>query len=507
MLQEKYAELMAVQDITRIPADEALVALGLLIDISSNIRQCAGLKHAIAHLGKLVDSELRPDQRMLRHYFLGNAWNAIRVLEHRGKDSDWDWECQEREKEIGELRRSLCCSEHTEIPTVRLCQAHTNLANAYSNVGCFVEAIDHWNAALSRDPGFHMAIANKGQGFLEYARGALLGRDQVALFMKSAHRLLSQGLVGSLEPGAPACFAGLRSQIEAVLKARFLREDFDLDKWDTGETPEESAYRKWCLTERLFLNPLNDLGPHSIAARDVLHVPPSTTRAGNGADHQGFYNQMEQEYVTARHLLYDGLHAEAPHYSDRAVLLVKTLDSPSYCRSVELQKLAFRSAYSLLDKTGFFLNQYLGLGIKPDQVSLRRLWYVNGERRRGLRPEFQRRRNWPLRGLFWLSKELFDRGAGFGNATDPDAAYLARIRNYLEHRYLKVHDDKKVHDANWHGSFESAEEIGRSPCDNTVLSISRHELGPLALKMLRVSRSALIYLSQGVHVEETSKRK
>ena len=304
MLEEKYAELMAIQDPTRMPANEALGALGLLIDISSRMRRCAGLKHAIAHLGKLVDSDLTADQRMLRHYFLGNAWNSIRVLEHGGTDADWDWEYPELENEIGHFRRALCDSEHTEIPTLRFCQAHTNLGNGYSSVGRFVEAIEHWNEALSRDQRFHMATANKGQGFLEYAR-ALYDRGQGVLFLKAAHQLLSQALKGSLDPGAPAYFGGLRSQIEGALQEAFLKEDFDLDKWETVANPEERAYRKWCLTERLFLNPLNDLGPHSIAARDVLHTPPIIVPAGNGPYYQGFYNQMKQEYATARHLLYE----------------------------------------------------------------------------------------------------------------------------------------------------------------------------------------------------------
>ena len=163
---------------------------------------------------------------------------------------------------------------------------------------------------------------------------------------------------------------------------------------------------------------------------------------------------------------------------------------------MELQKLALRSAYSILDKIAFFLNHYMALGIKPNQVSLKGLWYVNRDRRQGLRPEFQRRRNWPLRGLFWLSKDLFDNRPGFGEATDPDAARLAEIRNHLEHKYLKVHDDS------WPGPFDLAEGMGAALSDTLAHPIRRRELSRLAIKMLRVSRAALIYLSLGVHEEE-----
>src|SRR3546814_5273190 len=46
--------------------------------------------------------------------------------------------------------------------------------------------------------------------------------------------------------------------------------------------------------------------------------------------------------------------------------------------------------------------------------------------------------NWPLRGLSWRSKELFDEQLKQSNAAD--ARELHDIRNAFEHKYLQVHE-------------------------------------------------------------------
>src|SRR5690606_15043991 len=85
----------------------------------------------------------------------------------------------------------------------------------------------------------------------------------------------------------------------------------------------ELAYRKWCLAERLFLNDLNDLGMDPIAAADVLTLPSLTTALNSAQPSAfGFFNQMKQEFVTARYFFFRGTMADRPHFSDRDVTLV-----------------------------------------------------------------------------------------------------------------------------------------------------------------------------------------
>ena len=88
----------------------------------------------------------------------------------------------------------------------------------------------------------------------------------------------------------------------------------------------------------------------------------------------GFFNQMKQEFASARYLYYEGIHAEGTHFSDTDVLLYNTLDYPAYGLATEKIRLAYRAAYSLFDKIAYFINDHFALGIKPERVSFGSLW-------------------------------------------------------------------------------------------------------------------------------------
>ena len=135
----------------------------------------------------------------------------------------------------------------------------------------------------------------------------------------------------------------------------------DLDGHEVGASEEERAYRIWCLDNKLFLNPLNDLGAHRIAARDILHLPPFVAPIDEPPSLLGLFNQLKQEFVTARWLYYDGTRGKGVHFADRDVVLLNTLDYPTYSIAIEKVKAAYRLAYSLFDKIAFFLNAYLDL--------------------------------------------------------------------------------------------------------------------------------------------------
>ena len=129
-----------------------------------------------------------------------------------------------------------------------------------------------------------------------------------------------------------------RIDVEEVERA------MDLDGYEIGAAEEERAYRLWCLDNTLFLNPLNDLGPHRIAARDILHLPPFVTPIDEPPALLGLFNRLKQEFVTARWLNYDGTRSEGVHFADRSVSLYNTLDYPTYSIAIEKVKAAYRLA-------------------------------------------------------------------------------------------------------------------------------------------------------------------
>jgi len=511
-LQATYERLMSKSDLADLDADGALEHIGKLIDLSGDLRRKEGLERALWLSEELQQRGLSADRRALCHYFQGNAWASLRVL--AGEDQGV-WEQPELEREIYHFRMALRDESASDLRPERVCQILTNLGNVMSAVGRPVEAIECWDRALQRLPAFAMARGNRGYGLLYYAT-SIHDEGHKALMLKFAHADLQEALSPELrrylEGNTHEGLERVKTEIEGYLTAEYLVKDANVADFPLGDSEEEVAYRRWCLTERLFLNPLNDLGPHAIAARDVLVLPPLVThfeKGPTGPALLGMYNQMKQEFVSARYLYYEGITSNAVHFSDKGVRLYDTLDSPAYSLAVEKTKVAFRMAYSILDKIAFFLKHYLDLSIPEREATFRKVWYREGKRKNGLELVAAGTRNWPLRGLFWLSKDLHEDDPGFREALEPEAQELRDLRHALEHRYLKLSHD-------WWSGFKTARselfellspETSRPEAldaldDNLALLENRLDFDAKALHMFKTVRAAMIYLCLAVHWEE-----
>lgn len=489
-----YESLMEKASLSRLTTEAALHHLGLLIDTSLDVQRPEGLKHAISLARELSSVQLNPIDAATLDYFLGNAWDNIRQLSRQKNHEAWEWQQEEFEEEITHLRLALRGEGFAQLSTVRQCQILTNLGNAMSELGRFVEAADYLSRALASDASFSMAQGNRGVVLHRYAQALYDPGHAIVLTRRARDDVKAALRDRKLHPEAKRFFKAWVARVTGVLKKNARRKMVDLEGHPLGKQETEIQYRRWCLKNVLFLNPLNDLGPHSIAAHDVLTVPSITVGLDQGPSYPGFFNQMKQEFVSARYLYYEGTRATDPHFSDRGVLLYNTLDYPIYSLAVEKVKAAFRASYALFDKIAYFLNDYLKLEIPETRITFRTFWYQAQERKRGLRAEFMRRPNWPLRGLFWLSKDLYEPTPGFREALEPDAEKLAEIRNHLEHKYLKIRD-----------MLVREEHLPDPLADTLAFSVERRGFEAKTLRLLKVARAALIYLSLAVHREERSK--
>lgn len=468
---------------------------GTLIDISTDLGKEDGIATALTWCDELARRELSDAHAALLEYFRANAWAARHQLKHRDAANRWNWEQPELQQQILHLRRAMLHAGYRKLDAIRQCQIQTNLGNQLSHIGRFVEALPRWEAALGARPRFGMALGNIGYGLKTYAH-ALYDPGHAAVFLAAAHARLTAALAPETEfescdgDQVKESFAALRADIEKYVDVETVRSSIKLDGYDLGVSAEERTYRRWVLDERLFLNPLNDLGPHTIAARDILSLPNYTTAINEPPTFTGLFNQMKQEFVSARWFLYECIHSDAPHFSDRDVTLYNTLDYPSYSLAVERAKVAYRVAYSLFDKVAFFLNDYAKLAVDPKSVYFRSVWYVGQDaRKRVIRSELVNLENWPLRGLFWLSKDIFH--PDLQDSAEPDAQELYVIRNCLEHSYLKVHEMLVPRIADLDPFY-----------DRLAHSIQREAFIAKTLLILRRARGALIYLSLGMHQEE-----
>ena len=294
--------------------------------------------------------------------------------------------------------------------------------------------------------------------------------------------------------GAIDFFHAQRASIESVLDVEEAQQT-RIEERPLGRSPEEQRYRKWALRERLFLNPLNDLDPCSIAAADSLLLPNIVQPIAASPTLIGFFNQMKQEFASGRYFLYLGLSAQSGHkvhYSDRDVVLINTLDYPSYSLPIEQTKAAFRIGYSILDKVAFLLNEYAALGHKHRDVYFRTVWYQNRDRNQGVHPVLKQARNLPMRGLFWLAKDLYE--PGLQDVMEPAAREIYTIRNHLEHSYLKIHEFRQSPRAD-----SLHDDMFR---DTLAFSVYRGDFEEKTLQAFKLARAALIYIALAIYQEE-----
>lgn len=484
-------ETLLAVDATQLGLEAAFTHAALLIDAAVDVRSASALAHAEIALDRLDALQL-PDEVAARlQYFRANLWSARSDM--AGETSTWDWRLPTTEHEVLALRRAVRHPGFAALPPLARGQTFTNLGNRLNGLGRFVEAVEAWDRALIEEPRMAMARGNRGFGLGFYGE-ALYDPGHMAVFYVAAW----EGLRSALSPEALLDSHGLdhaligfgeaMKRLGQVVDVAQVKAAVELDKGSLGRSKAERAYRRWCLARRLMLNPLNDLGAFPIAARDVLTLPTLTTSTADTPPAIAFFNLMKQEYVSARFSLYEGSQTEGVHHSDRAVLLYDTLDYPLFTYRVEQVKGAFRAAYALLDKTAFLLNSHFALGHNVRTVNFRNVWFG---RDGALHPRLTQAPNWPLRGLYWLSKDVFERQ--FKAVMEPDAEAIYELRNHLEHKFVAVHDGVLWPDMMFTGT--TAEHEG-------LLHVAHDELILRTTRMLRFARAALIYLSLGIHADE-----
>lgn len=494
------AELMVI-DPAGMADGEAMQLAAHLIDRGSDASDDDALTRAEAVLDGLMDRQTLSSRAASRsHYFRANLWNSRRQM--RGETAGWAWRSIEADNEILELRRAIAHPGFAKLHAVERTQLLTNLGNALNHIGRFVEAIEAWDRALAFEPRLAMANGNRGLGLWYYA-SALYDSGHNAVLALAARDALTRAIAPDalleslgLDP-ALAMFERTKASLDAYFGEADVAGAADLDGYSLGRGRREQAYRRWCLNNRLFLNPLNDVGTHAIAGQDVMTLPSITVVGLDGGPGPPpvihYFNGLKQEFATARYTLYEGVTDRGVHFSDRGVLLYNTLDYPAFGLGVERVKMAFRSAYALLDKIGFVLNAYLGLGHGERQVSFRNLWFVGGKSKE-LHPALDGLANWPLRGLYWLSKDVFE--DAFRQVTEPDAQLLYELRNHLEHKFVGVRDDVLL--------AMSPSAIAEVPAG--MFAIPFDQLAARTLRQLKLARAALIYLALGIHAEERRRK-
>lgn len=460
-----------------------LTILANIFEISREEKNLSKLEEGLK-LSEVVDTNRFNKSELCRfHYFVANGWSYVLLLKYDSPEKA-GLSSMEYEKEIYHLRVALNFIDDTD--EINACQILTNLGCAFSHIGRYVEAQYYFNWALKINPDFGMALGNKGYGLYRYAREIFDASHQF-IFLQYARKYLLEALgKKDVYPDVENGFCEL---------ANYIANSCPSASWDDYKvypdilkdcSDEDMDYRLWCIDNVLFLNPLNDVIQQNIVARDILHTPTMTLKSGDKPIYQSIFNQIKQEFVSARFFFYDGAYHDGAHFSDREVTLYRVFDQPLYSINIEKVKIAFRLCYSIFDKIAYLLNIYLNLGIDKNRVNFRNIWHESGDGKKPIRTDIFNTHKLALQGLFWLSKDLYEKNS---SPIEPEAKEIATIRNYIEHKSFKVVEAKNP-------CWDEAPE---------TYEIEQDAFYDKAMRLLRLTRSALIYLSSAIYEEERYK--
>jgi len=279
--------------------------LGMLIDKASS----AGEIEACIKQGDEIKSTLlgTEDDAAVLYYYLGNAWANLDSMYCQDKKSDLDFDRKELSNAIKNFRQFLSMSADSAGFCEIWVRANINIGNLFSDSGRVIFAIESWKKALDFSPLFGMAGCNLAKGLVSYG-SMLYDQNHGSLMYRRAYKLYLYYLDCPLvQPGTRKQFREAIDQLEDLCDPSFLRSDESFDEYTLGSSLAEKRYRKWVAENPLFLNPINDIYSESIVCHDIVGLPDMNVMIDFPLVFHGFYNQIKQEYISARYLYFQYL--------------------------------------------------------------------------------------------------------------------------------------------------------------------------------------------------------
>lgn len=315
------------------------------------------------------------------------------------------------------------------------------LANAYDHLGRFNEALQYYDEAILDEANEYEVELNKG---FCYANMHAFWSETEPFVVRRAQEILQKypRKFDRLQPG-------LREMVCSWVVPSF--ED-PLQKFE--DTPDGCYYR-WLSDNHLWLNRYSDVSCRSVLAQGHnLKLPCLHESKERHELFVSSFAEMKEQYIEAVNGLYKAI------FSDD-------------CVNEYQLKCSFKQLYSILDKTALFIAQYLYIDLPTQSINFDKVWYDKS--RKNINPKILAYdSNLSLHAIFSIHRDVYANDAS-AYVPDEQSKDLRKIRNYLEHRFIKIED-------------------GPMRFDEKQLRISKDELIMNALKIAQIVRCSLIYL-------------
>lgn len=449
----------------------AYFASRLLIDVGSALGDLTILQEGKTLLendfGKIVGVKgLAPTA----HYNLANAYLGIFNLYFRKNQSVLFFN---KTTPLDEAKVHLRKALEYKTKDRFSAQIFVNLGNCYDYLGRVVEALECYDKALVLEPNFGMALGNKGKALVYYSD--LCGEHQHTLILE-AYSLLKATKLG-VTPEAAISFSDSIKLIERRFQSLPVNNPPKYPGFSIkGKSKFEQYQINFCLQNKVYLNVCNFCKKCNAAIGDTVTIKNMIVPAKDKSYLilSSYLNEIKQDFVTARLLLILSRYPEINlDFFDKYVTIIDTLDSSVNNVYTQLAKTSFKTFYDILDKIAFFVNDYLKLRIKEENVSFSKIWYLD-KNRKEIKEKILLTKNASLSALYNIHKDL-DYGA---------YRTIKDTRNALTHRFVKIRISPKI-------------ENDRGMSEETLVRQT--------LELAKIVRNAIIYLLQFVNVEEIKK--
>ena len=463
----------------------------LLVDIGLGLKNPGLIQSAIDQNENNLLGPLGQKHNTIIHYNLANAYLSLFDLTERSKDNVATiLQSENLQKAKGHFRQALLATDYPNRNS-RI-QILVNYGNCLDTLGRGVEALYAYNSALRIDKTFSMAIGNKAKALSRFAD--ISGKYREAVHVEAYQAINSiinnRDLIDFGGMAAKYAFERELKYIESRFKDKAdLHRQLNHPPYDTTDLSKfVRFYLQYCSKEKLFLN----FHIHDDQCEAAL-VDPIFIRAlmgvGDKDPFAAFYkyakyiNQIKEDYAVARLLLVQAQYKreDFDRISQRTTF-VYCLDYSQFTLYIGLLKSAFKDAYNILDKIAVFINDYHGLGLDEEKIGFvstrdaRSVWLRAGN----IRKEILASKNISLYALYDIFQDF-----KFGHYDK-----IKDIRHALTHRKLVIFDSVIAD----HDDKENKQNIGY----DSMLEITAD--------LLRMVKSAIIYLINFVNSEEDKKR-